>query len=105
MQDLKPQTQLDEQIKVGDFSRGHDWKLVKKRLFDKLLELDSLSMMYEGSKSKTVKSLGEKALVNGKVCKIIIEWISEIEADGEALELNQVQLKDMKHDIIYRTNE
>ena len=105
MEDLKPQVQLDEQIKVGDFARGHDWKLVKKRLFDKLLEMDSLSVMYEGSKSKTIKSLGEKAFVNGKVCKIIIEWISEVEAEGQTLEENQVALKDMKHDIIYRTNE
>jgi hypothetical protein len=103
MEDIKPQTQLDEQIKAGEFSRSHDWKIVKKRLFDKLLELDSLSIIYEQSKSKTIKSLGEKAFVNGKVCKIIIEWISEIEADGETLEENQIALKDMKHDIIYRT--
>jgi hypothetical protein len=103
MEEIKPGEQLDNQIRVGEFANSPDWKLVKRRLLERLIELDSLSIMYDGAKSKTIKSLGEKAFINGKVCKIIIDWISEVEADGQTLEANQIALKELKNDIIYRT--
>lgn len=102
MEEIKATAQIDEDVKVGEFSKSEDWRVVKDRLFKKLLELDSLSLLYDGIKDKTIQNLGENALINGKVCSIIINWISEIESDGETLETNQLQLKEMKHDIIYR---
>ena len=76
---IKQANEVGEEVRVGEFVKSEDWKLVKSRLFEKLIEFDSLSAMYEGSKTKSIKALGEKAFVNGKVCLTIINWISEIE--------------------------
>ena len=56
-EELKAQEQIDKDARIGEFVKSEDWKLIKERLFLKLLEFDSLSIMYEGTKSKSIKAL------------------------------------------------
>jgi hypothetical protein len=79
IENIKAGNQISKDSQVEQFVNSDDWKIIKQRLFSKLLELDSLSVLYESTKRKTVKNMGELAYINGKVCSIIIDWISQIE--------------------------
>jgi hypothetical protein len=48
--------QISKEGGVQQFVSSTDWKVIKKMLFEKLLQLDSLSVLYEGTKRKTIKN-------------------------------------------------
>lgn len=86
-ENIKAGNQLAKEEQIQQFVKSSDYRLIKNKLFEKLLKLDSLSVLYEGMKYPTQKKIGEKAYINGKVVSIIIEWMSEIE--GTTTEYNR----------------
>ena len=100
-EDIKAGNQLRKEQQIQQFVNSEDWKLIKRKLFEKLLELDSLSVLIEGMKYPTIKKIGEKSYVNGKVCSIIIQWMTEIE--GTTIPNNRNFMDEMrKEDFLVR---
>ena len=56
----------------------------------------SMDLSLMGLQAETIKNMGELAYINGKVCSIIIEWISQIE--GTKVQGTKDILTEMRQD-------
>lgn len=71
---------LNESEKIERFIDSEGWKIVKKKLFDKLITLDSISGV---PKNKSSDDLLKDFMIREGVVSMIIEWVKDIE--GEAV--------------------
>lgn len=87
------------------FVKSDDWKIVKSRLIEKIIILDSLSYLRDEQRKKktpmTVEEIGRWALIRQEVVDTILSWINEIEGDARDFEVRTRQMiKEIKEESI-----
>lgn len=104
---IKSTEEIKNNIGVGEFAKLPEWKNIKDRLVKKLLELDSVSVLFEKARkeNKPSESVLEEIKINEKVIRLITEWLMEIEADKNSIEYNLNLLQETKEEGFIVVNE
>lgn len=68
---------LSENEKIASFVGSDPWKIIKKKLYSKLITLDSVSAIPKNDRS--FEEVGRDAAMREAVVKIVTDWILEIE--------------------------
>ncbi len=84
---------LTEGEKIQDFVKSDGWQIVRKKLVDKLVLLDSIAAMpKEGSDATIVKQLKIREGVNS----IITEWLNDLEGLSEQHSFNTAKFLEIE---------
>jgi len=89
---------IDDGQKMTDFVENDGWKLVKKKLFDKLITFDSISSVPKDKKS--MEEIGKEAVLREAVVEIIIQWIQEIEGKVSQHKNNRKVIEEIRKESI-----
>lgn len=90
--------EIQKNIQIGQFVNSQDYRVLKDRLMEKILNLDSLSVLFDKMKDVTLEQFGKEAYMNAKAIKVIVEWLSEAEGDASMLETNLSELREKKEE-------
>lgn len=82
--------QVEDAKKIAEFVRSEGWQRARRKLYDKILQLDSLNRLPEGlSDEQKLREVGTRA---GTV-SILLEWLKEVEGDAEQAQATIESLK------------
>ncbi len=84
--------------KMQDFVENDGWKLVKRKLFDKLITFDSISGVPKDKKS--LEEIGKEAVMREAVVDIIIQWIQEVEGTVNQHKSSRKVIEEIRADSI-----
>lgn len=102
--DKETQEVLKEGETASFLAKNDDWKWAKKKLLQKLSNLDSVRTL-----EKTIEKKGDVGLeikARNMTIKMILEWLDEIEGIAEQYEENKKLLEDVqKEDYIREEKE
>jgi len=94
--DKETQKMLSDGEKIADFVNSSAWKLVKDKLVNRLITLDSISSMPTMDKDEFYV----QAKIREGVVSIITEWIRDIEGDAEKHKSNKQAFSSMREEVI-----
>ena len=83
-----------EQKKIYDFVKSDDWSLIKKKLFDKLITIDSIASVPKEGKS--AESMLLEYRTREGVVSIVLEWIKDIEGTANQYLNNQELMNNIR---------
>lgn len=100
MQELDKETQkiLNDGQKIENFVESDDWKLIKKKLYSKLITFDSISGIVDDKKS--MEEIGKEAIQRDAVVDIILKWIQEIESEAAGSKIKRESFESIRNDSI-----
>ena len=99
-QQLEQDTQkiLSEGEKLSNFVESDAWKLIRKKLFDKLITIDSIAGVPKDKKTNE-EIIFEIKLREG-VVSLILQWIREIEGSAKKYKFDSKMFEDIRRDSI-----
>lgn len=98
--DQETQKILTEGQKIEAFVSSQDWKLIKEKLFSKLITVDSIASIDSTgmNNDQFIKEVQARA---GAV-QLVIEWIKEIEGIAVNNRSNQELFQDIRQESIHK---
>lgn len=96
--DKDTQKILSDGEKMEEFVKGEGWALAKKKLYDRLITLDSISSVPK--KGFTPERRLKEFEIREGVVSVILDWISDIEGTAQSAKHNREAMREVREDSI-----
>lgn len=81
MNDQETQVVLSEQQRLSNFVNGDDWKVVRLKLSEKILELQNAFSIDDDSPEKMLVNLQARKMASS----ILFDFLKQVEGDASAM--------------------